>query len=198
MTRRLVVVTGAVTVVLLAAFWFGAWSPASRQLKAVHVQLATAHQDQAQLRDKVVTLTSAHRHIAALRSDLAALEAAVPSSPALDTAVDQLAAASAASGVTLPSVTPSPPSSASSSAAPAAKAGGPQSITVGLNVVGGYAQTVAFVNRLEASPRLFVVDGVTLTPGGGVGGAVSATVNTQMFYVAPAPAAPAAVVGSKK
>ncbi|HWG74728.1 MAG TPA: type II secretion system protein GspM [Acidimicrobiales bacterium] len=200
MTRRLVFVTGAVSVALIAAFWFAAWSPASQHLKSVHTQLATAQQDEAQLRTKVVTLTKAHRQLGTLRSELAALQAAVPTSPSLDTAVDQLASASAASGVTLPSVSASPPASdASSAAAPVSKAGGPQSITVGLSVVGGYAQTVAFVNRLEASPRLFVVDGVTLSPGGGGGGgAVTATVNTQMFYVPPTPAAPAPAVGSGK
>ena len=193
MTRRLVLVTGAVTIALIAAFWFAAWSPATHQLKSVHAQLSAVRQDQTQLRSQVVTLNGEQRKIASLRAQLAALEAAVPPSPSLDTAVDQLSAAAAASGGALPSVTPSAPTAA----APAGKPGGPQSISVGLSVQGSYAQTVAFVNRLEASPRLFVVDGMTVSPAG-ARGAVTTTVNTRMFYAAPASPAPAGAVRSAK
>lgn len=183
MTRRLVLAVAGVGLVLLVAFWFLAWKPTSHQLKSAHGRLTQAQSLQTTLRAQVAGLESARKKESTYRSELSALKAAIPSSPSIAGIVDQLSQDASASGVSLPSLAPSLANSNPAASSPSAKTKGPAVSTVqlGLSVDGTYPQIVNFVNRLNSSPRLFVVKQVSMSAGTG-NHAMAASLQVDAFY----------------
>lgn len=178
MTRRLVAVTVAVAVALIAAFWFVAWSPTGHRLATARKAVASANADHDQLQAQLVSLRAGQRRLPELKAQLAALDQLVPATVSLDTAVDQISAAAAAAGVSVATLTPTAQgstSSLSSSSSP----GGPPSVAVVLSASGSYPAMVDFVQRLQGAPRLFVVEGMTLS---GSGSAITANLSLHIFY----------------
>jgi hypothetical protein len=79
----------------------------------------------------------------------------VPDTPNLAEFILDTNAAAAESGISVVSITPTPP-------AEDAEAGTP-SIHVQLDVTGGYFQVIDFLNRLNQLPRILVTDTLTVT-----------------------------------
>lgn len=183
MTRRLVVVTAAVSVVLIAAFWFAAWRPTSHQLAAAHKRLSDAQSLQVQLRSQVSELRSEQKNVSSYESELKALQAAVPANASLDTIIDQLTAAAAASGVTLPAVDPSQAANPTASPQKGQKYT-VSSLALDITAQGTYPELLKFINLLDSAPRLFVVDNLAMTSGAGAQG-ISANLSIRAFYSSP-------------
>ncbi|HLI24728.1 MAG TPA: type II secretion system protein GspM [Acidimicrobiales bacterium] len=179
--RKRAVLTALGALVMVVVFWFAAWSPATRQLSRAHDHLAKAESQQVQLRDQLTTLRAEYKQLPQYEADLQALEAAVPADPSVASIFDQLTSAAAASGVSLPSVSPSQPATGTPSASTSAAKGGPADVEVSMAVDGQYGQILNFITRLDSSPRLFVVDDVTLAAGA-KGGAMAASLQVQAFY----------------
>ncbi|MGH9076913.1 MAG: type II secretion system protein GspM [Acidimicrobiales bacterium] len=185
MTRRIAVSTILAAVVLAAAFWFGAWRPASAHLKAADANLVQARQLQAQLVSQVGSLRKASAHMGSYQAQLDSLTASVPASPSLDTAIDRLAKVATVSGVQLVAVDPSSPAPAPAPPPAAGPAGstGPPSIHLQLSLTGTYAQLTSFIDQLDGSPRLFVVHDLTMAP---AAKSMTASMQTEVFYSNPA------------
>jgi Tfp pilus assembly protein PilO len=180
--RKRAALTALGAVVMLVAFWFAAWSPVNHQLSKAHRNLSNAEARQAQLRSQLTVLRAEYKKLPTYEADLLALEEAVPADPSVASIFDQLNSAAVASGVTLPSISPSttPPGSTPTATTSGSKAG-PPPLQISLTADGQYPQILGFLNRLDSSPRLFVINDITLSPSGN-GGAMGASLQIDAFY----------------
>jgi Tfp pilus assembly protein PilO len=183
--RRRVIIAAVAAIAMIAGFWLAAWSPANRHLAKAHSQLAQAQSLQNDLRQSLLTLQAEQKQVPALRVQLTQLQRAVPSTESMDTIFDQLNSLAAQSGVKIPSVAPSVAGTSTGgvvtshgSTAPTKTASGAQAIQLSINVTGTYSQMLNFINRLNSSPRLFVVDALQVSGGT----TMSATIQGRAFY----------------
>jgi Tfp pilus assembly protein PilO len=188
-TRRLAVVSVIIAVVMVAAFYVAAWRPQSHHLSQANKALTAAQTKTQQLQSQVATLRGEQKLLPKYQQQLAALTAALPKTPALDQAVDQLNAVSQLSGVSIPAIANTAATSTSATTPGASQ--GPSSVTVTVSVDGTYPQIRAFIGLLSQTPRLFVVDAINLGGGSGGGSAnglnspgaiMTAQVTMGMFY----------------
>ena len=169
---------GALLLVVLI-WWFTLWSPRARTYSDISSQAQTADAQVSQLQAQVDRLKSAN--IPQLNSQLSSLQAAIPDQPQLDQIFLAVNGAASQSGVSLQTIAPSPPAAGSGAAAGAGGAA-PAQINLSLTCGGGYFQVLDFINRLDALPRLLVVDSVSLSPGSGANGSeLSVSLVARMF-----------------
>lgn len=193
MSRRVIAIAVAASIVI-AGLWFVAmWSPQSKTLHKANARVAAAITQQHTLQADIATLQQEKTQLPAKQAQLDKLKQALPDVPELDTLIDNINAAATASGVDWQNITPSKPLTYSASSGAAIASGlpsGMQSIQVGLQVNGLYPQLLDFVNRLNGMSRLLGVDSVNFS---GVGGAVKTSVQiaSQIFFVPPTGSVPA-------
>lgn len=184
----------------IAVAWYAAlWAPRAQAIAAARADAASAARHGDQLRAELAALSSAAKLVPAKQAELGRLQDAVP--PAADLAqlivdVDQAAATSGESLVTL---SPSKPEGAQS-ATGAAGAPGPGAAKSGLTAIqlsitgsGTYVQAMRFLDALETLPRLLALDDVSLTAAGraasGASPPLTMSVSARAFTTAPASAA---------
>lgn len=157
----------------IAAAWYAVlWSPRARQIASARADAASAERRAEKLRAELAALSSSAKLVPAKQAELSRLQDAVP--PAADLAqlivdVDQ---AAASSGESLVTMSPSKPEDAQSGAG-SAEATGSASAGGGLTVIqlsitasGTYPQAMRFLDALETLPRLLALDDVSLTAAG--------------------------------
>ena len=110
-------------------------------------------------------------------ADVQSSAAAIPPTPDIAQLIDQVDAAATQSGVTFVSIAPSEPSPS------ATVSGGPTTIGVAIDATGGYYQVIDFINRLDSMPRLMVINGVNVAPGGT--SELTLTLSTDVFTSRP-------------
>ncbi|HEV2369852.1 MAG TPA: type 4a pilus biogenesis protein PilO [Acidimicrobiales bacterium] len=175
-----VVIGGAAAalVIILLLWWFALWSPRNKSYDAVKTQVQTAQSQLQSLQSQLSQLKAVNT--TQLNNELAQLRSAIPDQPELDQIILAINTASIQSGVTLQTISPTPPAAATTSTG---GAGAPPDIAVSITLTGGYFQIIDFVNRLNAMPRLLVVD--TLNLSGGAGGTsgpeLSVSMTTRLF-----------------
>lgn len=190
---------GVLAAVLVVALWWTMLLKPERS-KAAKVR-ADTDIEQSKLEPLQTQLAKAQRdaaHAATFKAELESLQSAMPDSPALAAFIRDANNISDASGVAWQSVT---------HGLPAVGTDGVNSITIGIQVKGTYAQVLDYIGRLAALQRLVVVDGVQLstaattgaTTGGATGGGstgpfsggtqLSALITARMFE-SPSAAAP--------
>jgi type IV pilus assembly protein PilO len=189
-TTRIGIAAGIAAVVLAAAWYIALFRPESHHLKAAHAAHAAAEAQVKTLDAQVTQLKALEKQIPQDRARLQVLKAAVPDTPDLPDALGQLHNAATQSGVTLSSVSPTPPpivapASAQSAAGGQPPAVGPQAISLTLSATGTYAQMMAFMRQLDTIARTVVINTVSLSSG--TVGALTANFTTQIFYAAPPP-----------
>jgi Tfp pilus assembly protein PilO len=169
MNRRLLIPLGIGVVVVI--LWFVAlWSPQGSALSAARKRKADAVQQTATLRDQLTRLQQARRDQPLKQSQLETLRVAIPDDPNLAQFILDANEAASKAGIDFLSITPTPPTTSGAGTKPptatggAAAAGGaaPVPIKIAMTATGGYFQVLDFVNRLNALPRLVVVDDLTL------------------------------------
>jgi Tfp pilus assembly protein PilO len=185
-TRKIVAIAAAGAVALILIWYVGLMRPQAHDLAAAHKAHAAAEQKVATLDSQLAGLRALVKQIPADRGRLGAFTAAVPDTPSLDTALNQLHQAATWAGVTLSGVSPSTPAGTTGSASSSTQAapGGP-AITLGLTATGSYPALTNFLRGLATMPRAVVVDNLSLTA---AGSQLSATINARIFYTgAPTP-----------
>jgi Tfp pilus assembly protein PilO len=169
MNRRLLIPLGIGVVVVI--LWFVAlWGPQSSALSAARKRKNDALQQGATLRDQLTRLQQARRDQPLKQSQLETLRVAIPDDPNLAQFILDANEAASKAGIDFLSITPTPPTTSGAGTKPptatggAAAAGGaaPVPIKIAMTATGGYFQVLDFVNRLNALPRLVVVDDLTL------------------------------------
>jgi type IV pilus assembly protein PilO len=176
-TQRIGVVAGVVAVLILGLWFMLLFRPEASDLTKAHQAKAAAEQKASQLQTEVSHLNALVKLIPQDQQTYTKLLAELPDNPQLPAAIDQLHADEASSGVFLQAINPSVPATAGSGTAASA---GPPAITLTMTVSGTYQQELAFITALDQSPRVFVVDHVSLAGGGPTGMAMS--LGVRMFY----------------
>ncbi len=167
--KRIGGIAAAAAVVVLVIWYFALFRPETRDLSAAHKAHATAELKVSQLRNQVTQLDALKADIPADKAALSVLDAAVPSSPQLDTTLNQLHTVATASGVTLSAVSPSAPAATPSGGSSSTASGsspstsGTPSIGLTMSAGGSYAQIMSFLSGLASMPRTVVVTSLSIS-----------------------------------
>ena len=158
------VVFGAVGVIvaLVLLWWFLLWSPRNRSYNDANAAAQQAEAQLTQLQAQYNRLESIKQQIPQLQAQLAKMQVAVPDKPELDQIILNINDSAVRSGVQLLSVSPTPPAATGTPAAGGAASTAPPAIRVSLSLKGDYDQVLDFINRLDALPRLLVIDSLGL------------------------------------
>src|SRR6202035_1454821 len=141
-------------------------SPQSTALSQANQRADTARQHQTDLRAQIRALTLAKKTSSAVEAQIATFKQLIPNTPQLAAFIDAADGAAAASGINLTAISPAQASVTKGSTV--------QELHLSMTITGSYFQVIDFVNRLDALPRLVVVDGLSLSSD------KSGTVNAQL------------------
>jgi Tfp pilus assembly protein PilO len=160
--NTLLMVAGALVVAFL---WYSTiWSSQDKAIATADAKTAKVVDSTKALKARYNGLLAAQKDEPIRRAALDQAAVAVPESVNLTAYMRTIEKLTAESGVTLQSVSQTPPSAGGSANASAA-APGLASSTVDIATTGTYAQLVTFMRMLQDNPRLIVVDTITLDPG---------------------------------
>lgn len=177
--KRAGTIAAGVTVLVVAVWALLLYRPQSHHLATAHKAQAAAEQQLTGLQQQEASLQNIYAHIGADKAKYAVLETALPNDPHLPSAIDQINAASRATGLQITSISPTAPAATTSTQAKSSP--GPRSITVSISGQGLYPQATAFVTDLTRSSRMFVVNSLQLS-GGGNNGPLSVQIACTIFY----------------
>jgi Tfp pilus assembly protein PilO len=203
MKTKNLMVSILVAVLVLALWYTMLLKPTRSKVSKVKSDTQVQQDKLAPLQAQLAQARADAANAAQIKAQLASLQEALPDNPALAEFVRNADATASAAGVAWQSV---------SHATPTPGVGGINSITVGIQVKGTYAQVLDYVGRLAAMKRLLVVDNLQLSPetsagttgdtsaqstGPFTGGdRLSATISARMFSSAAAAAAAAGTTGA--
>lgn len=156
MNRRVVLIAAGGGVVVLLLWFFLLWSPRSSDLSDAEDQHQAAQDEADRLELRLRRLLTLQDQAPELRSSLEALRAAVPDDPDLAAFILEADDAATQSGIDFVSITPNEPSAAEAPAGPAV-------IDLSISAIGGYFQTLDFLNRLADLDRLVVIDSLGIS-----------------------------------
>ena len=175
-----------------AAGWFLLVAPKRSEAAEVRTQTAAKISANSALQTQIAMLKAQAKQLPQQQAKLAAVAAKIPDTPALPGLIRALTDAADESGVELISLAPSVPAvvaapvkpaavtapaagtpvstgaaatTPTTPVAPAGLAGTLQSISLAVNVVGGYFQVEQFLDRVENLTRAMKVTSVTMAPG---------------------------------
>ena len=191
MNKKLSLIVGAITVVMLAGWWFLLWSPAGDAVATADARFDSANSQAVSLEVQRDRLVSIQEELPQLQSRLQTLSAAIPDHAAMS---DFLLAASQAevdSGLDFLTVSASPPT-------PTANPG-LSAVSVQLTGTGGYFQMLDFINRLQSMHRVLVITNLTVVASQATEEAellgppdLSVTISGSLYMATPQPAEGAA------
>lgn len=175
-TRRLATAVGIVLVLIVAVWYFGIFRTESHKLAAAHQAHAAAETQITTMQGQVTNLEGLLKQVPQDKAKLAAFQAAVPDTPQLDAALNDINQVAVRSGATITSLGPSKPSttpgsSGQKSAVPA--------VPLSIQASGSYSQLMALLSGLDAMPRTIVVNTIAIS---GTGPKLSATISAEIFY----------------
>jgi Tfp pilus assembly protein PilO len=191
--RRQLLVAGAAAIVLVLVMVFVLIRPKSADIKAVNVKIEAAKKTEQDLRNTRRQLEQARADAPATQAELAKFTALLPPTPSLPGFIREVQAIANTEGVDLTSIAPSPPTALQAPGGRAAVTG-VQTISVNLNVVGGFFRMESFVARLEQLSRVVEVRSIAITPTTDqLTGAftLQSTITLIMYVVQPGAVAPA-------
>lgn len=159
MNRRALLIGGIAALVVLVLWYLLLWSPRNHQLGAAKARTEAANLRITDLNGQLQRLKVAQAQQPLKLARLSGLRAAIPDQPQLAEFILDTNTAANQAGIDFLSVAPTPPGAPP----PGAPLGTPASINIGLSITGGYFQVLDFMNRLDAMPRVVVIDTVSLT-----------------------------------
>lgn len=177
MSRRALVLSAVAAVAIVALWWVLVYSPRGDELDDAKVELQAAEGEQQALQAQLDRLEAINENLPEIDADLARLSGLVPPTPDLAGFILGMNDLATQSGIDWISVAPTPP---------AAVGAGFSTVNLNITVDGGFFQVLDYLNRLEDFDRLVVVDGVSVTAGGGGDGEVAdsslaVTMTARMF-----------------
>ena len=174
---------------------FYAWNsvflaPKSRQRADIQNKIASAKQQEQDLRGQLGQLKKVAADTQGREAELARLGRLVPADSDVAGAILALNETANQAQVAWSSFVPSPP-------APAPP-GAPATLGVGMKVAGSFAQVFDYLGRLERLDRLVVVDSIALSGGPQPNGQmrIDADIKARMFAVGTGAGAPATAVAA--
>jgi Tfp pilus assembly protein PilO len=137
--------------------------PKLSSIKDVNTKIEAEKKTEQDLRNKRRALEASRANAPATTAELAKFEALLPQTPSLPAFIRQVQAAASREGIQLTSIAPSPPTALQAAGGRSAVTG-VQTISVNLNVVGGFFRLESFLARLEDLPRVVEVRSLAVTP----------------------------------
>lgn len=171
--RGTIAIGAVMCLAVLVAGWFLLVQPVKADISKTKADTATQQQDNDALQAKVATMRGIAKQLPAEQAELATLTQRVPDSVELAALLRSIQGLADDTGVSLDGFAPTAP-------AALPEAPGISTVSVALNVKGGYAELEQFDTELEALQRTFLVSGFTMT-GAGVATDSSATQITAAF-----------------
>jgi Tfp pilus assembly protein PilO len=150
-------------VVLVLLWYFVLFSPTSKDLDDTRDEVASVENQNQELENTIRRLKELSRNSPQQQATLRALQAAIPATPDLGEFILQANDIASEAGIDWLSIAPTPPTAGSGS--------GPEStISLSIQVDGGFFQVLDYLNRLEDLERLVLVDSVSVSTGGSESG----------------------------
>lgn len=175
MNRRLrIFVAGGLALALVVTGWyFGLWRPRAAALSRTRAAQSAIVAREASLSAQLAQLRSAARSISTDRQTAARVTTAVPPKPALAQLIREIDSASKSSGFQFLAISPGEPQAAPTvqASTSASAAAAPSQMSITLTGDGTFFETLDFLHQLAHLPRIFVVDTLSLAPGGSGSGA---------------------------
>jgi len=160
------VLIGVVAGIAVVGLWFVAlWKPQQAQIGKAEKRAAAAEQQANDLGLQVSRLQDLKSRTALQQSQLERLRVAIPDQPNLAEFILDANQVATKAGIDFLSITPAQPAAGTPTSGAAGAA--PASVHLSMTITGGYYQVVDFLNRVEAMPRIVVLDNVALTAGSG-------------------------------
>ncbi|MHB8680563.1 MAG: type 4a pilus biogenesis protein PilO [Acidimicrobiales bacterium] len=156
---RIPFIIGSAVVVFGIVVYLALISPQSKKLSNLQTQENHLQGQQAQLQAEIAQLRRDKAHMASNCAALTKALGEIPGTPSVDSFLQQVTALAVASG------DPNTPTISVTQAPSGAATGGVLSITVSLTLQGTYGQMTAFLRGLDAFPRLFTVNTISVTGG---------------------------------
>ncbi|MBV8951682.1 MAG: type 4a pilus biogenesis protein PilO [Actinobacteria bacterium] len=154
MKRFVPFIAAGVGVLIVIVWYFALYSPKNNDLSKARSDLSSAQASAQTLRAQLSNLRGLESNRSKQQAVLQKLSAAVPPTPDLATFILQANDIATQSGVNWLQVSPGVPTAA---------AGGPTTISLTMQLEGGFSQVYDYLNRLENMQRLVLVDSVNLT-----------------------------------
>jgi type IV pilus assembly protein PilM len=195
-TTLIACIAGGVVLILL--WYFVLFSPTSKDLNDTRDQVSQVEDQKQELQNTIRHLKELSANAPQQQASLRTLRAAIPANPDLGEFILQANDIAAAAGIDWLSIAPSPPV-ATTGVGPAS------TITVAIQVDGGFFEVLDYLNRLEDMDRLVLVDSINVSSGGAASGGdastgvtsgtpdLSVTLTGRMFTGAEAPSADGSV-----
>jgi Tfp pilus assembly protein PilO len=156
MMRRYAVAAVAGIAIILIFFVF-VLKPKLADITDVRAQVEAEEDTTQTLRNRLGQLRQAQQQEPQTRARLAVFDRLLPTTPDLPALIRQLQTAASVSGMDLVSIAPSPPQAL-------AGATGVQTISVNIQVKGGFFRLETFLTRLEDLQRVIEVTSISIAP----------------------------------
>lgn len=157
MTRRYVL-AGVAGLAIVLLFFLFILNPKLSEITDVRDEVEQEQDETDSLRIRLAQLRQAQREQPETQARLAVFDRLLPSTPDLPSLIRQLQTAASASGIDLVSLAPSPPADLTGAA-------GVQSISVNIQVRGGFFRLETFLTRLEDLQRALEVTSISIASG---------------------------------
>ncbi|MEA3076845.1 MAG: hypothetical protein QOF60_1753 [Actinomycetota bacterium] len=185
------ILIGVGAALVLSIVWFMVlWSPQGKSLDQAKADKVAAEQRASELQVRLTHLKKLEANAAVLEAEKAKLATAIPATDELDKFILAVNDRAAKSGVSFVSVSPVPPAAAG----PGASSSAPPAINLQIAVNGDYFQIMSFLEKLRDGERLVTVETFSLSKVGD-GNQLTAAIGGRM-YVSPKAAAAAATTPS--
>jgi Tfp pilus assembly protein PilO len=172
-SRQWTMGTAVVVLLILVGGWFGVVAPKHSSAADLRAQTTTQESTNLTLAAQVSMLKAQKAGLPAQEAKLATIRQHIPENPALPSFIRSLNALATASGVTLQTIAPVPPTANTSplvspaGTKPTGVVPQLQTVALTINLLGTYANLELFLNKLETLKRSFLVTGMQVTPGNG-------------------------------
>lgn len=158
MSRKRILILGGACAAVAALWFLLLWGPQGGRLADAEDRQVAAESTNDELQLRLARLQATARREPQLVAAIDQLRTAVPDGPNLPQFILEANDAASAADVAFLSISPSPPAASASPTLP-------NQIALQITVSGGYEEVLDYLGRLEALPRIVVVDGLTLSPG---------------------------------
>lgn len=171
MSRRALAIAFGAAGALLVLWFLALWGPQGGKLSDADARVSAAETANEALQIRLQRLQGVQDRATELTAELAELQRAVPDEPSLAQFILDANQAATDSGVDFLSIAPGVPDQPDPSV--------PATMTLSINVQGGYFEVLDYLDRFATMPRVVVIDAITMTPSesesGGTGLVVALT-----------------------
>jgi len=163
--RNQLLIGGAAVLVIVLLWYFLLYKPLGDDLTSAQAQTSAEQKKTDGLQADLARLQSQAKNASKQQALLRKLDAAVPKNPDLAEFIIQANDIADSSGISFLSIAPSPPAAGT----------GARVINMTISISGSFFQLQEYLRSLEQLDRLVVVDGISISAGGGASGSTGTT-----------------------